>query len=188
MIKLDDNLLTELGLQNLPAEDKKALLKHIYETLEMRVGTTLARQMTDAQLDEFEAFINGNDEAGALHWLETNFPNYKDVVAQEFEQLKNEVRQAAPHIVANAQAAAQQQQHMPPQHPQQYAQQPYQQYPQEMYQQPAQPQQYAPQPQAYQQQPQQEYQQQPQATQQPYPLQHPQQQPPYDQNQFGQAA
>jgi hypothetical protein len=187
MIKLDDNLLTELGLQNLPAEDKKALLKHIYETLEMRVGTTLARQMTDAQLDEFEAFINGNDEAGALHWLETNFPNYKDVVAQEFEQLKNEVRQAAPHIVANAQAAAQQQ-HMPAQQPQQYAQQPYQQYPQEMYQQPAQPQQYAPQPQAYQQQPQQQYPQQPPAPQQPYPPQQHQQQPPYDQSQFGQAA
>ena len=89
MIKLDDNLLAELGLQALPAEEKKALLKHIYETLEMRVGTTLARQMTDAQLDEFESFINSNDEAGALRWLENNFPNYKYVVAQEFEVIKN---------------------------------------------------------------------------------------------------
>ena len=166
MIKLDDNLLTELGLQALPAEDKKALLKHIYETLEMRVGTTLARQMTDSQLDEFESFINANDEAGALHWLETNFPNYKDVVAHEFEQLKNEVRQASPHILANAQAAAQQPQ-MPPQP--QYTQQ-YQQQPQDVYQQPQQPY-YQPQPQQYQQQPQQFNQQQQ-----------------YDQDQFGQAA
>ncbi len=107
MIKLDDNLLTELGLQSLPAEDKKALLRHIYETLEMRVGTTLARQMTDAQLDEFESFINNNDEAGALRWLETNFPNYKDVVAQEFEVLKAEVRQSAPQILASAGSQAQ---------------------------------------------------------------------------------
>ena len=124
MIKLDDNLLTELGLQALPAEDKKALLKHIYETLEMRVGTTLARQMTDSQLDEFESFINANDEAGALHWLETNFPNYKDVVAHEFAQLKNEVHQAAPHILANAQAAAQQAQMAQQQYAQPYPQQP----------------------------------------------------------------
>lgn len=166
MIKLDDNLLTELGLQALPAEDKKALLKHIYETLEMRVGTTLARQMTDSQLDEFESFINANDEAGALHWLETNFPNYKDVVAHEFEQLKNEVRQASPHILANAQAAAQQPQMSPqPQYTQQYQQQP-----QDVYQQPQQPY-YQPQPQQYQQQPQQFNQQQQ-----------------YDQDQFGQAA
>jgi hypothetical protein len=125
MIKLDDNLLAELGLQNLPPEEKKALLKHIYETLEMRVGTTLASRMTDAQLDEFEAFINQNDEAGALRWLESNFPNYKDVVAQEFEMLKGEVRQAAPQILASASVAATSapQQQMPqpvqPQYPQQ---------------------------------------------------------------------
>lgn len=151
MIKLDDNLLTELGLQSLPAEDKKALLRHIYETLEMRVGTTLARQMTDAQLDEFEGFINNNDEAGALRWLETNFPNYKDVVAQEFEVLKAEVRQSAPQIMASAGgAAAMPQQQMAPevQQPQIAAPQPdFQQQYQQPYQQPVQPQQpYAAQP------------------------------------------
>jgi len=127
MIKLDDNLLTELGLQSLPAEEKRALLRQIYETLEMRVGTTLARQMTDAQLDEFESFINNNDEAGALRWLESNFPNYKDVVSQEFEVLKGEVMQAAPQIVANAaqaHAATQPQQQMPAPHQQPQYQQP----------------------------------------------------------------
>ncbi len=194
MIKLDDNLLAELGLQALPAEEKKALLKHIYETLEMRVGTTLARQMTDAQLDEFESFINSNDEAGALRWLETNFPNYKDVVAQEFEVLKNEIRQAAPQILAGAQAQQQQMQQPAPQpqyqQPMQQAMpqpqyQPQPQMPVDPYQVPQQPQQgfdgqqqvpggFA--------QPQQGYSQAPQY-QQPQ-----QQQPPYDQDQFGQAA
>ncbi len=100
MIKLDDNLLQELGLGALPPDEKKKMLAHIYETLEMRVGMELAKQMTDAQLNEFEEFINRNDEAGALKWLETNFPNYKDVVAQEFEKLKSEIKQVAPQIVA----------------------------------------------------------------------------------------
>lgn len=99
MIKLDDNLLAELGLAGLPPDEKKKLLAHIYETLEMRVGMKLAEQMSDAQLSEFEQFIDRNDEAGALRWLETNFPNYKDVVAAEFEKLKAEVRQVAPQIV-----------------------------------------------------------------------------------------
>lgn len=106
MIKLDDNLLQELGLGSLPAEEKKKMLAHIYETLEMRVGMELAKQMTDAQLNEFEEFINRNDEAGALRWLETNFPNYKDVVAAEFEKLKLEIRQVAPQIVASSQQQA----------------------------------------------------------------------------------
>lgn len=103
MIKLDDDLLLELGLANLPPEEKKKLLAHIYETLEMRVGMKLAEQMSDAQLSEFEQFIESKDEAGALRWLETNFPNYKDVVAAEFETLKKEIGQVAPQILAAAQ-------------------------------------------------------------------------------------
>ena len=103
MIKLDDDLLTDLGLDSLPADDKSNLLAHIYETLELRVGERLAEQMTDAQLDEFEQYIKQNDEPGALHWLETNFPNYKLVVSEEFDKLKVEVREYVPQILASAQ-------------------------------------------------------------------------------------
>lgn len=102
MFKLDDNFLKELGLDGLPADEKNKMLSHIYETLEMRVGVRLASKMTDAQLDEFESFINQNDEAGALKWLETNFPDYKDVVAEELNKLKIEIKQAAPQILAEA--------------------------------------------------------------------------------------
>ena len=99
MFQLDDNLLRELGLGNLPADEKNKMLAHIYETLELRVGMKLAEQMSDSQLDEFEAFIDRNDEPGALKWLETNFPQYKDVVADELEKLKNEIKQQAPQIM-----------------------------------------------------------------------------------------
>lgn len=99
MFQLDDNLLQELGLGNLPAVEKNKMLAHIYETLELRVGMKLAEQMTDAQLDEFEAFIDKNDEAGALHWLETNFPDYKKVVADELDKLKAEIKAQAPSII-----------------------------------------------------------------------------------------
>ncbi len=107
MFKLDDNLLRELGLGALPPAEKNRMLAHIYETLEMRVGMRLAEQMTNEQLDEFERFIDANDEAGALKWLETNFPNYKDVVAEELNKLKAEISAAAPQIMATAQQAPQ---------------------------------------------------------------------------------
>jgi len=135
MIKLDDDLLNQLGLASLPPDEKKKLLAHIYETLEMRVGMKLAEQMSDAQLSEFEQFIDSNDEAGALRWLEANFPNYKDVVAAEFERLKQEIAQVAPQIAATAQAQAQaqaqagQQQQMPPDPYQQQPMPPQQPYP-----------------------------------------------------------
>lgn len=102
MFKLDDDFLAQLGLAALPAEDKKKMLAHIYETLELRVGMKLAEDMTDAQLDEFEKLMDTGNEAGALTWLETNVPNYKEVVASELEKLKGEIKETAPHILAAA--------------------------------------------------------------------------------------
>lgn len=99
MFRLDDNLLQELGLGSLPPNEKNKMLAHIYETLELRVGMKLAEQMSDAQLDEFESFIDRNDEPGALRWLETNFPDYKKVVADELETLKSEIKNQAPAIL-----------------------------------------------------------------------------------------
>lgn len=100
MLKLDDNFLKEIGLGDLPPEEKKKMLAHVYETLEMRVGTKLADKMSDAQLQEFESLMNANDEAGALKWLEANIPNYKDVVAAELGTLKKEISDNSAQILA----------------------------------------------------------------------------------------
>ncbi|MEX2014781.1 MAG: DUF5663 domain-containing protein, partial [Candidatus Saccharimonadales bacterium] len=43
--------------------------------------------------------INKNDQKGALTWLEGNFPNYKDVVAEELNKLKKEIKESAPKIL-----------------------------------------------------------------------------------------
>lgn len=112
MFKLDDNLLIELGLGSLPPQEKNRMLAHIYETLEMRVGMQLASQMTDQQLDEFETLMpletdtpeqRAQKEKDALTWLETNFPNYKQVVADELAKLKEEIKASAAQIMASVQ-------------------------------------------------------------------------------------
>ncbi len=107
---LNEQTLEELGLAALPPDEKRKMLAHILETLEMRVGTTLASQMTDAQLDEFERLMPTDQdtpdmvkdkEKAALSWLETNFPNYKEVVSGELEKLKSEIKELAPQIIAS---------------------------------------------------------------------------------------
>lgn len=76
MFQLDDNFLKELGLDQLPDEQKKPFLQHIYSELELRVGERLSQGMSDAQLDEFANII---DKApGAVdEFLAKYAPNYQ---------------------------------------------------------------------------------------------------------------
>ena len=92
MIKIDLKLLDELGLGDLADDAKTSLLEHLYNELELRVGTTIAQELDENQLDEFESLVDENKEAEALKWLEDNYPNYKKVVEAEFEKLKTEIK------------------------------------------------------------------------------------------------
>jgi hypothetical protein len=90
-MQFDDNFLQSVGLGGMPADQKQAFLQHLYDELELRVGTRLSEGMSNEQLEEFEKLIDANNQQGALTWLETNRPNYKQVVAEELEKLKQEV-------------------------------------------------------------------------------------------------
>ncbi len=91
-IRLDASWLNSVGLGDLRLELADQFLASTHEHLEMRVGAAIAATMTDDQLDEFEAFIDNDDAAGAVAWLEANFPHYRDVVRDEFDSLTDEVR------------------------------------------------------------------------------------------------
>lgn len=75
MFQLDDKFLQELGLDQLPDDQKQAFLEHIYSQLELRVGTRLSEGLSDAQLAEFESFVNREDDK-VRAWISANMPNY----------------------------------------------------------------------------------------------------------------
>lgn len=93
-IRLDRDLLAELGLGELGDADAQQLLEAIYESLETRVGMVLVQQMTTAQLDEFEAAKQQGD-AAALALLTRVAPDYQSRVTEEFEALKVEIASEA---------------------------------------------------------------------------------------------
>lgn len=100
-ITLDAEFLEDVGLGALEPTDADSLLAHCYETLEIRVGIALAEQMSDVQLTEFEAFIDAEDEAGALSWLKRHFPQYEQLVRDEFLVLKAEITAGSRALVAH---------------------------------------------------------------------------------------
>jgi hypothetical protein len=102
-LALDDAFLADVGLADLPADQRAELVAHIIDTLQERVGTRLAAGLTDAQLAEFERLMESGDQAAALTWLETNAPDYQTVTRSTLDELKTELRTNAHQILAAAQ-------------------------------------------------------------------------------------
>lgn len=86
MFQLDDQFLADIGLADLPEDQKKPFLQHIYEQLEYKVGMKLSEGMSDEQLGEFESIIDRKEDAVA-QWLEANVPDYaSDDMLQRMSQ------------------------------------------------------------------------------------------------------
>lgn len=139
MFQLDENFLKDIGLGDLPDDQKQALLQHVYEELELRVGERLAEGMSDDQMNEFEAILDRNEDRirawlaqyapgyeqqddykrfiettglvgkevpidtlgdyTATKWLEVNRPNYRDVVAEVMQEIRQQLIEYKDQIV-----------------------------------------------------------------------------------------
>ena len=133
----DRNFLDEVGLSNLPEEQKDAFLKQAQDELEMRVGERVSKGLTTEQVEEFEGIMNndqqvirrvvsqlGTDfrtdpiyqkllerhgvtegtweiigEYLSVKWIMKNRPNYREIVEQTKEELKQEIRAQVPQIL-----------------------------------------------------------------------------------------
>ncbi len=89
MFQLDDQFLTDIGLAQMPDDQKQAFLQHIYEELELRVGTRLSDGLSDQQLEEFEKIID-KDQAVIENWLAVHVQNYTD--DQIFQRMQQSLR------------------------------------------------------------------------------------------------
>ncbi len=76
MFQLDEQFLADIGLNEMPEEQKKPFLQYVYDKLELAVGMELAAGLTDAQEAEFGEIIDRNDNV-ITAWLATNAPNYQ---------------------------------------------------------------------------------------------------------------
>lgn len=92
MFQLDDKFLQDVGLGDLPEDQKPAFLEHFREQLELRVGTKLSDGLSDAQLEEFESFID-RDEQKVTSWVQANVPEYENDTV--YQQLKSGAEAAA---------------------------------------------------------------------------------------------
>lgn len=95
MFQLDDNFLHDVGLAGLPDDQKQAFLQHIYEELELRVGTKLSEGLSEQQMSEFESFVDQNEDK-VRDWFNKNMPDYGS--RQDFVQLSQNAPDGTPEL------------------------------------------------------------------------------------------
>lgn len=83
---------TVLGLGiDLGDQDIDALLTHLNETLEERIGTEITDSLDDNQLQELLKIQESANDEEIGKWLETNVPDMKQIVQDEIDILLGEI-------------------------------------------------------------------------------------------------
>ena len=88
-MKFDEDFLQEMGLSAMPEEEKQSFLAYVQEEVEIRIGERISKGLSETQLAEFDAITN---QAEAAKWLESNRPDYREIVTSTIEELKKEIR------------------------------------------------------------------------------------------------
>ncbi|MBQ6510651.1 hypothetical protein IJI94_01660 [Candidatus Saccharibacteria bacterium] len=96
-MQFDEQFLQDMGLNDMPEEQKKAFLDYAQEELEVRIGEKISEGLSEEQLSEFDAIENQNL---AVEWLEKNRPDYKEIVATVVDELKGEISANKEQILA----------------------------------------------------------------------------------------
>ncbi|MBQ3468256.1 hypothetical protein IJH19_01835 [Candidatus Saccharibacteria bacterium] len=78
-MEIDEKFLAEVGMADMPEEQKAQFLRRTKAELELRVGEEISKGLTPEQIKEFEALSNGDQEAikKMVFSMESDFRNDK---------------------------------------------------------------------------------------------------------------
>ena len=71
------------------------VLRRAKEALNFMVGDQIASQLTSQQLQEFDGYVQSEDEQAQRDFLTSKAPDYSEVVRMTVRSLENELRKAA---------------------------------------------------------------------------------------------
>lgn len=88
MVRVDEEFMREIGLDQMPLAEKQAFMSHAKEELEVRVGQSVGAYLTDEQVEEFERIV---EPVQAAAWLDRYVPNFREIVNTVFQNFKQEL-------------------------------------------------------------------------------------------------
>ena len=102
MATLDSEFLSDVGLSDIPDELQALFLDHVLSTLRYHVAVRLSESMADDEIDEARRLIDEGDQEACVTYLKQVCPGYAEIVVEEFESLKAEIRRVAAAILQDA--------------------------------------------------------------------------------------
>lgn len=87
---LSKNMVKELGLDALPADQQAEVLLKIGEIINQRIIIKALENLSDADKDAFDALLGEkmNDTDAIATFLRSKIPNFDDMVAKEITDFK----------------------------------------------------------------------------------------------------
>ena len=88
--------LTAIGIDNAPEDVKAKLIAGIENLAEKKLITRLSDIVTDEQAEQFGSIT---DEQEAANWLNTNVPNFQEIVTEVLAEIKDDIMQHKAAVV-----------------------------------------------------------------------------------------
>lgn len=88
-----DNIITLLGLEDLPLENRAQLVDELTEILEVRVLSAAYDTLSEDQAKHLDTLLNENNPELVTTYIQENVPTLSDIFANQVEALKAELVQ-----------------------------------------------------------------------------------------------
>ena len=97
--QLIERFLNEVGLSNVPPDQRQDFIKHIKHTIQLRIGQRISKFLEDSDLIQFQEYMQTQQHQKAKEFLNQKAPNHGQIVKEEIAKLQEEIRTNAYEIL-----------------------------------------------------------------------------------------
>jgi len=88
---INDHIISLLNLEALPDEQRISLMNQMVDVVNQRLLLRMLHEINPAQKPEFTKMLDEGTDEQLNKFIESNFPDFLDMIAEETIQLKEEM-------------------------------------------------------------------------------------------------
>ena len=93
MPNIQDDIIKELGIDQLPPEKQEEILTAMTEVLLKRLTVRVLEKLDEKQQEEFSQVSAGGDLEKVNQFFAANVPDYENIIQEEIGQFKEDMKE-----------------------------------------------------------------------------------------------